>query len=412
MMFLAGVAQLNLMSALLRFVPRAGAHAGRLIIGAFLVGAALGSLAAALFRAGLGLWAPDLGAILGPWPVALSFVLAGGGWTVFVLQGSALVAVGRAAATVATQGFNIGKQVLLVGLVALLPTTGIWFAWVAAMTATGLGMMWFLLRRALPEFTTVPDQLPAEIPSASSLVRFVAPDYLASLAWIACTSLVPILVLDLTDSAHAAVFTLAWSMAFVLFGVPLAFGQSLVAHGVREPSRLRERYRRVVLYSLGLVTPPVLVVLVWAPLLLRLFGPWYASQGASTVRLLTLNAVPHTLVALAVSKARVTREMATLVWIEAGLAAIVLSLTWAPGGRRQLGARVADRLAGTACFTGSEAVLLAGAPGGAELPPRTVLLLTWLRHVEANPAKSERYAASPVWVRRNVMPVLRQVARD
>lgn len=44
--------------------------------------------------------------------------------------------------------------------------------------------------------------------------------------------------------------------------------------------------------------------------------------------------------------------------------------------------------------------------GGPELPIRTMLLLTWLRHVGGNLADSTRYAANPVWMRRNVRAVL------
>ena len=44
--------------------------------------------------------------------------------------------------------------------------------------------------------------------------------------------------------------------------------------------------------------------------------------------------------------------------------------------------------------------------GGPALPPRTMLLLTWLRHVGANLTDSTRYAANPVWMHRNVRAVL------
>jgi len=44
--------------------------------------------------------------------------------------------------------------------------------------------------------------------------------------------------------------------------------------------------------------------------------------------------------------------------------------------------------------------------GGPVLPPRVMLLLTWLRHVGGNLADSTRYAANPVWMHRNVRAVL------
>ncbi len=79
-------------------------------------------------------------------------------------------------------------------------------------------------------------------------------------------------------------------------------------------------------------------------------------------------------------------------------------------GRGSFGRQVADRLSSSSPWTRSELTLLDGA-GGRQLPPRTVLLFTWLRHVAENLAKSQRYAESPLWTRRAVLPVLRQVAR-
>jgi aminoglycoside phosphotransferase len=43
---------------------------------------------------------------------------------------------------------------------------------------------------------------------------------------------------------------------------------------------------------------------------------------------------------------------------------------------------------------------------GEEVDSRTMLLLTWLRHVGGNLAHSTRYAANPVWMHRNVRTVL------
>lgn len=50
---------------------------------------------------------------------------------------------------------------------------------------------------------------------------------------------------------------------------------------------------------------------------------------------------------------------------------------------------------------------------GADPPPtRTLVLLAWLAHVSANLRKSTRYAHNPLWLRRNVDPVLRSLLPD
>ena len=76
------------------------------------------------------------------------------------------------------------------------------------------------------------------------------------------------------------------------------------------------------------------------------------------------------------------------------------------GQPRDFGARVAEP---DRNWTPAESCLLDPVMDGGPIPARTLLLLTWLRHVADNFAKSDRYAHSLLWARRNVYPVLRQV---
>jgi Ser/Thr protein kinase RdoA (MazF antagonist) len=80
-----------------------------------------------------------------------------------------------------------------------------------------------------------------------------------------------------------------------------------------------------------------------------------------------------------------------------------------PGQPREFGARVAARLDRSPCWRPAESSLLATRAYGDPLSGQALLLLAWLRHVTDNLAKSDRYAASPVWSRRNIAPVLRRV---
>jgi hypothetical protein len=72
---------------------------------------------------------------------------------------------------------------------------------------------------------------------------------------------------------------------------------------------------------------------------------------------------------------------------------------------RELGPVLLDRLADPGPVAEVVARMQRGV-GGPELPTRTMLLLSWLRHVGGNLADSTRYAANPVWMHRNVRAVL------
>lgn len=82
-----------------------------------------------------------------------------------------------------------------------------------------------------------------------------------------------------------------------------------------------------------------------------------------------------------------------------------------PGRTREFGSRIADRLDRELPWTPSERLALGSVADSDLAEGRTLLLLAWLRHVASNLGKSARYAESPLWSRRNVIPVLRQVAR-
>jgi O-antigen/teichoic acid export membrane protein len=328
MMLIAGVAQLNLMSTLLRFIPTAGRSARRMVVVAYAVGGTSSAIFAIVFLVGLDTWTPALGPFLGQPLVAVSFVAAAAGWAVMVMQTSVLVAVGRTdAATVASQVFNLSKVALLLPFVVLFAEGGVWLAWILAMAVSVVAGGWFLFRRAVMEFMEGSSSAPAHVPSLKELVGYAGPDYVAALAWICCTSVVPIMVFSLSDAEHAAVFALAWSICLTLYSVPAALGQSLVAYGVRDPVRVTEHHRRILVTSLALLTPPVVVLLLFTPLVLSPFGPWYVAEGATTVRLLALSALPNAVVLLTVSRCRIAGRMTMVVNTMVGLCVLVLGLT-------------------------------------------------------------------------------------
>jgi hypothetical protein len=83
---------------------------------------------------------------------------------------------------------------------------------------------------------------------------------------------------------------------------------------------------------------------------------------------------------------------------------LVSSFMVTPGA--ELGATVLDRLTG---IRPDDHQLLARTQrmlGGDVLDSRVVMVLGWLQHVAHNIEKSPQFAANPMWVRRNLVPVV------
>jgi len=328
MMLIAGFAQLNLMSAMVRFVPVSGRGTKRLVAAAYIVSAAVAVAFSVLFLIGIRGWAPGLAAVLDHWPVALWFVLSTCAWCVFVLQDSVLTGLGRPGWVPAENGvFALGKLVLAFLFFTLLPRYGLFMAWTIAVIVPTVAVNIFIFRRAIPRHVGASLESHRG-PSFSELARFLSGDYVASLAWISATALLPVMVLNRLGPGPTATFAIVWAIAVALFVVSSSMGQSLVVQGAKNESQLSFHSRRATRHALQLLVPGVIVLLITAPYILRLFGRVYAEQGSTSLRLLALAAFPLLFVTIVVSELRVQRKMFRVAATMVLLAIIVLALSY------------------------------------------------------------------------------------
>jgi O-antigen/teichoic acid export membrane protein len=326
MMFLAGLAQLNLMSALLRFVPVLGPLRRRFITVCYLVAASAAVGCAALFLLGLNLWAPALQTLRSSSGIIVWFIAATAAWCVFNLQDSALTALGAAVMVpVENVVYGVAKIVLLALLVTASPHYGVFGSWSGALLVSLLPVNALIFgpllrrRRATDDYS-----LPA--PTRQEILRYVAPDYLGALLWLAATTLMPLIVVAIAGPTSNAFFSLAWMVTLPLIAVSANTGAALVVSSAGDPARLGVYSRKVLLQTARLVVPAALVIALGAPYLLLLFGRQYADHGATTLSLLALSAIPNMITALHVSIYRVQRRMHAVVRLLAGLCVSVLLL--------------------------------------------------------------------------------------
>ncbi|WP_051166294.1 aminoglycoside phosphotransferase family protein [Amycolatopsis orientalis] len=324
-MFLAGLAQLNLLNVLIRFVPVAGPRAVRLVALAYLVGGGLAGLAGLGFALGIRWWAPELGELVhGPAQIA-GTAAACAVWAIFVMQDGVLTAVGRARLVpVENLVFSVLKLGLLAGLAAALPAGGITVSWMAATAAAVLATTAYLFVRALPAHQRA--GVPSERISVRSLAGYLGGDFLGATCWLACTQLLPVLVLGSLGARPTAVFSVAWTIAYALYLVPAAMGQSLVAHAAGDAGRAAAARRGIERRSLLLLAPAVAALIVAGPWALRLLGSGYADAGRWVLIPTALSALPNVVVAAAVSEARVQRRVGVVASLLATLSVLVLTL--------------------------------------------------------------------------------------
>ena len=137
------------------------------------------------------------------------------------------------------------------------------------------------------------------------VLDYIGGNYIGSLFFLAYTTLLPILVTEVAGPAANAHFYLPWTIISSLQLVSVNMTMSLTVEASRRQEKMEVYGRRVWLHVLKILGPIVLTILLGAPYFMRIFGKEYTVEGATLLRILALSLVPHLLISLAISLARV-----------------------------------------------------------------------------------------------------------
>src|SRR5690348_10403610 len=234
MMFLAGVASLNLPNILVRFLPESGHRIRVRVVWAYGISAAVAACAAVVFIVGVGSWSPRLGFLRSDTGLQTWFVFSTVAWCVFAIQDSVLTALGRAVwVPVENAVFSFLKLGLLAVAAASLPRYGIFVSWTIAMLVSVAGVNFLIFTRLMRR----PDLHRSNLVQAirdRSFARYFVADYACSVAWISTANLMPVIVTAAAGATINAYWALAYAVALPLYSISTNIGTSLLLHGTAE----------------------------------------------------------------------------------------------------------------------------------------------------------------------------------
>lgn len=329
MLFLAEISRLNLGSALLRFVPRAGHATGRFIGAVYLVSvavAAAGCLVAMLVPA---VRAAALRLLEVPPTFFLWFLLALLAWCIYTLQENVLTALGQAVwVPVENALFAVGKIGLLLILAGSFPRFGIFASWMLPAVALLVPVNVAIFGRFVPRHVREAAGR-AEAIAPAQIASYVAGDYLGHVFFLASTSLLPVLVVQQAGTSANAYFYQPWLIASSLQLITYNMATSLTVEAARDPAKLPVYARQMLLHVARLLVPPVALIVLGAPVILLAFGESYAAEGTTLLRLLALSALPYLVITIYFSIARVRRQIAGIVVVQGVLCVLTLGLSYA-----------------------------------------------------------------------------------
>ncbi|KAB1146646.1 hypothetical protein F7R91_13715 [Streptomyces luteolifulvus] len=322
-LLLAGIGQLNLNDFLVRFVPSAGRRTRRLVLTCYTASMGFGVVVAVGFLALVPVLAPRLEFLLTP-VTATCFVVATAGYAIFVLQDGALTAVRCPGWVVGENVIFAFTKLLLLGLGALLGLfSGILLSWAGALVVSLVVANYILMGRAIPRH----ERETKTAPPPPRMLGYAATDWVGSVFRMAAYTLVPLIVLNNLGAEESAYFSVAWNVAYVPYLLARNMGTSLLAEAMRGPERLVEHALRVLRHSGLLLAGVTVVLVVFAPQILSLFGGAYAAEGTTVLRLMALSALPNLLLSVAIDVARARRRLRWAVAVQIAMCVLVLGLT-------------------------------------------------------------------------------------
>lgn len=360
--FLAGISELSLPGALIRFVPRAGKATGRFVGVAYLISVLAAALATVVFFLGLDVWSPALGFLKANSTIMVWFLVATMAWTVFDLQDSALTGLRQAIwVPIENTAFAVTKLLLLVLLMTRLPAAGILVSWSVSLILTLIPVNLLIFRYLLPQHIAE-TQARAEPLVPRQIAAYAAGNYLGALFSLSTAMLLPIIVTQVAGARTTAFFYQPWTISNSLLLIAFNMTRSLTVEAAVDESKLGRYGYQTLIHTARLVVPLVVLIIVGAPIILGIFGRSYAAEGTMLLRLLALATLPNIVNVLYLSVARVQRRMIRVVAIQGALCMLILSLSFLLIGKYGiLGV-------GVACLVSQSLVAIA-------------LLLTWLRPI-------------------------------
>jgi O-antigen/teichoic acid export membrane protein len=323
MTFLCSLAQLNLGSIFPRFLYPAGAKAAVILRAGYAASAITALLGGISF---LRLTGHHSFIQPGFFP-AVYFLIAVVLWTVFTIEDAALTGL-RATFWVPVENtsFSLAKILLLPVFSILAPVTGVFDSWTVPLIGCILPVNYYLFRKVLPAHIARSGGQ-VSLPSPRAVGSIVVGEYCGGLALVAQSTAPALLIVDMLGPTQTAYFQTPW-LAGTSFDLLLySIGSSLIVEASADPDNAAAHVRTAVRLALRLLIPGLLILVVAAPLMLRVIGAAYAEHGTRLLQSVALALPFMGINVLYITFARMARRVRRVVAVTVIGSAMTLTLT-------------------------------------------------------------------------------------
>jgi len=282
-------------------------------------------LLAIIFVAGLGFWSPALVFVQRDSAILLLFIILAPIYSILTLQGNAFVGM-RSAKFSFTQAtilstLRIPLPIALVSFGVL----GIFCSWGISLCVALIIASFLFLPRVVAEYYPAPTIKKTIV---NEMMHFSAGNYVIEIFEWAPGFLLPVIVINVMSAKMSAYFYMAWAIAVLLFSIPRSITTSLLAEGSHNPDRFRRDVIRAIKFTMILIIPAIVGILILGDKLLFLFGSEYFQNGLRLLWILALSGIPVAITAGYATVKRVHLKISFIIPLFAFIAIGTLGLSY------------------------------------------------------------------------------------
>jgi len=188
--------------------------------------------------------------------------------------------------------FSVLKLFLPILFVGSFHAFGIVASWGIAVAVAAAVSVFLFLPRVQDSYKPVPT---LKLSLLKDIWRYSVGNYLANLFMTGLPFILPLMVVNLLAAEQNAYFYVGWMIAGLLFAIPVAVSQSLLAEGSHLEDKLKETVARSLKFTYLLLIPAVIVLILVGKWLLLAFGQSYSANALHLLWVLSLSALPAAL---------------------------------------------------------------------------------------------------------------------
>jgi len=287
MLLLATLAQLSFGNIFERFLPVAGDRTLRFVARSYQLSIGCAVVLATgyvLLDFGDNFLPPGFGG-------GLFFIVSVIMWAIFALQDSALIGL-RSSRWVAVENISYGvvKLAILPACVAISATQGIYVAWTIPVLGCVVAITLFLFRRTIPAHMAMAAHV-ERLPSTGELFRLSSAQYASQLSSVFLPAIVTLIVIHRLGAIANAYFYLASTIYYGLTAFLWSIVKSFLVEASHEPHELRRHANSAIRGLAFVLIPSIAIGVIFAPVILKIFGSAYAVHGTDLMRMLLISLV-------------------------------------------------------------------------------------------------------------------------